>query len=136
MYATSRAMMRDRINSLRNANVYESQRYRHAVGTPLIEPAENGTVRAVKSRYPRDRVQVVFEGDDSFLRHPNVEEAKNYSGHAEIKLRSSNGVADAQPLLAEAVSRGTVITRFEVMEPTLEEIFIEKVRETGDQVDA
>jgi len=40
-------MMRDRINSLRNANVYESQRYRHAVGTPLIEPGANGSVRAV-----------------------------------------------------------------------------------------
>jgi anthranilate 1,2-dioxygenase small subunit/terephthalate 1,2-dioxygenase oxygenase component beta subunit len=47
MYATSRAMMRDRINSLRNANVYESQRYRHAVGTPLIEPGGDGIVRAV-----------------------------------------------------------------------------------------
>jgi len=46
MYATSRAMMRDRVNSLRNANVYESQRYRHAVGTPLIEPGD-GIVRAV-----------------------------------------------------------------------------------------
>jgi len=47
MYATSRAMMRDRINSLRNANVYESQRYRHAVGPPLIEPGSDGIVRAV-----------------------------------------------------------------------------------------
>ena len=47
MYATSRAMMRDRVNSLRNANVYESQRYRHAVGTPLIEQASDGIVRAV-----------------------------------------------------------------------------------------
>jgi anthranilate 1,2-dioxygenase small subunit/terephthalate 1,2-dioxygenase oxygenase component beta subunit len=47
IYATSRAMMRDRINSLRNANVYESQRYRHAVGAVLIEPAANGIVRAV-----------------------------------------------------------------------------------------
>ena len=47
MYATSRAMMRDRINSLRNANVYESQRYRHAVGAVLIEPADGGIVRAV-----------------------------------------------------------------------------------------
>ena len=47
MYATSRAMMRDRINSLRNANVYESQRYRHAVGTPLIESGSDGIVRAV-----------------------------------------------------------------------------------------
>jgi len=47
IYATSRAMMRDRINSLRNANVYESQRYRHAVGAALIEPADGGIVRAV-----------------------------------------------------------------------------------------
>ena len=46
MYAPSRAMMRDRINSLRNANVYESQRYRHAVGTPVIEPGNSGIVRA------------------------------------------------------------------------------------------
>ena len=47
MSATSRAMMRDRVNSLRNANVYESQRYRHAVGTPLIEGGNDGVVRAV-----------------------------------------------------------------------------------------
>lgn len=46
MSATSRAMMRDRVNSLRNANVYESQRYRHAVGTPLLEPKKDGIVRA------------------------------------------------------------------------------------------
>jgi anthranilate 1,2-dioxygenase small subunit/terephthalate 1,2-dioxygenase oxygenase component beta subunit len=49
MSTTSRAMMRDRVNSLRNANVYESQRYRHAVGAALIEPAETGIVRAVSS---------------------------------------------------------------------------------------
>jgi len=47
MYATSRAMMRDRVNSLRNANVYESQRYRHAVGTPLVKAGDGGVVRAV-----------------------------------------------------------------------------------------
>jgi anthranilate 1,2-dioxygenase small subunit/terephthalate 1,2-dioxygenase oxygenase component beta subunit len=40
-------MMRDRINSLRNANVYESQRYRHAVGAVLIEPVDGSIVRAV-----------------------------------------------------------------------------------------
>jgi 3-phenylpropionate/cinnamic acid dioxygenase small subunit len=47
MYATSRAMMRDRVNSLRNANVYESQRYRHAISTPVIEPGDGTLVRAV-----------------------------------------------------------------------------------------
>ena len=29
IYATSRAMLRDRVRSLRDANVYEAQRYRH-----------------------------------------------------------------------------------------------------------
>ncbi len=88
----------------------------------------SGTLREVKSLYPRNRVQVVFEGDSSFLQHPSVETAKDYNGHAEIKLHSPGGLSpDAQPLLADAVNRGTRISRFEVMEPTLEEIFIEKV---------
>jgi 3-phenylpropionate/cinnamic acid dioxygenase small subunit len=45
IYATSRAMLRDRIRSLRDANVYEPQRYRHVIGAPLVE-AEDGSVRA------------------------------------------------------------------------------------------
>jgi ABC-2 type transport system ATP-binding protein len=94
----------------------------------------SGGMREVKSRYPRNHVQVTFEGDDSFLSHPSVESAKNYGGQAEIKLRGIDGAEpDAQPLLAAATQRGTRIIRFEVMEPTLEEIFIETV---GENVDA
>jgi ABC-2 type transport system ATP-binding protein len=90
----------------------------------------SGSMREIKSQYPRNRLQVVFSGDDSFLRHPGVVEAKNYSGIAEIKLQDE---AAAQAVLAEALARGTTIQRFEVMEPTLEEIFIERV---GGQADA
>lgn len=94
----------------------------------------SGGMREVKSRYPRNHVQVSFEGDDSFLQHPSIETAKNYGGQADIKLHSFNGAGpDAQPLLAAAIQRGTRITRFEVMEPTLEEIFIQTV---GENVDA
>jgi ABC-2 type transport system ATP-binding protein len=94
----------------------------------------SGGMREVKSRYPRNHVQVSFEGDDSFLTHPSVETVKNYGGQADIKLHGLNGASpDAQPLLAAALQRGTRITRFEVMEPTLEEIFIETV---GENVDA
>ena len=46
IYATSRAMLRDRVTALREANVYEGQRYRHVVGTPLIVAADAGGVRA------------------------------------------------------------------------------------------
>ena len=42
-------MLRDRVRSLRDANIYEAQRYRHIVGVPLIEPVENGTVLAQTS---------------------------------------------------------------------------------------
>ena len=49
IHATSRAMLRDRVRSLRDANVYEAQRYRHLIGAPLIEPGEGGIVRAQTS---------------------------------------------------------------------------------------
>jgi len=99
----------------------------------------SGSMRDIKSKYPRNRLQIVFSGDDTFLRHAGIVEFKNYSGIAEIQLHSE---AEAQQILAEAIANGTHINRFEVMEPTLEEIFIENVRasfgdaEAGGRVDA
>jgi anthranilate 1,2-dioxygenase small subunit/terephthalate 1,2-dioxygenase oxygenase component beta subunit len=49
IYATSRAMIRDRVKSLREANIYEAQRYRHVVGTPLITEAADGMIGARSS---------------------------------------------------------------------------------------
>ena len=46
VFANSHGMLKDRISALREANIYESQRYRHAIGTPLIEPGEDGLVLA------------------------------------------------------------------------------------------
>jgi ABC-2 type transport system ATP-binding protein len=93
----------------------------------------SGSMREIKAHYPRNRVDMVFEGDTGFLQHPSVEDAKVYNDRVEIKLHSVDGVPpDAQPLLADAIRRGTRITRFEVKEPTLEEIFIEKVTESAN----
>jgi 3-phenylpropionate/cinnamic acid dioxygenase small subunit len=49
IYATSRAMLRDRVKSLREANVYEAQRYRHVIGPPVMEADEGGAIRAQTS---------------------------------------------------------------------------------------
>jgi anthranilate 1,2-dioxygenase small subunit len=46
VHATSRAMLRDRVRALREANIYEPQRYRHVLGAPRLEPAQNGRIRA------------------------------------------------------------------------------------------
>lgn len=40
VYADSRAMLEDRIAALREANIYERQRYRHLLGIPLVQKAE------------------------------------------------------------------------------------------------
>jgi len=42
-------MLRDRVRSLREANVYEAQRYRHIVGLPLVELGPDGAARATTS---------------------------------------------------------------------------------------
>jgi ABC-2 type transport system ATP-binding protein len=88
-----------------------------------------GGMREIKSRYERNRVIVQFEGSDAFLQHPSIAESKSYAGHAEIKLKPH---ADAQDLLKTAVATAT-ITKFELVEPSLEEIFIETV---GGRADA
>jgi ABC-2 type transport system ATP-binding protein len=91
----------------------------------------SGSMRAIKSSYPRNRIVLQYEGSDAFLDHPCIETLKRYNGHAEIKLRASATLDDdAQSLLAQAI-RHARVTRFEVTEPTLEEIFIEKVGETS-----
>jgi ABC-2 type transport system ATP-binding protein len=88
-----------------------------------------GNLRAIKSGYKRDRVVMEFEGDAGFLDSPDIAECKNYSGHAEIRLREG---ANAQKLLAEAAAKATIY-RFELVEPSLEEIFIQAV---GGKADA
>jgi 3-phenylpropionate/cinnamic acid dioxygenase small subunit len=64
IYADSRAMLVDRIMALREANIYERQRYRHILGMPLIG-AEVGGVVAVETsflvvRTMRDGQMTVF----------------------------------------------------------------------------
>jgi 3-phenylpropionate/cinnamic acid dioxygenase small subunit len=46
LYAEGRAMMRDRIQSLRHANIYEPQRYRHMISSVLVEPVDAGVVQS------------------------------------------------------------------------------------------
>lgn len=45
IYADSKAMLQDRVSALREANIYERQRYRHIIGTPVIVADEGDTVR-------------------------------------------------------------------------------------------
>jgi ABC-2 type transport system ATP-binding protein len=87
-----------------------------------------GRMRDIKATYERNRVIVEFEGSAEFLKSDEIEEAKNFSGHAEIKLHPHG---DAQKLLHEAAAIATIY-RFELVEPSLEEIFIQTVGGKSD----
>lgn len=64
IYADSRAMLEDRIAALREANIYERQRYRHILGMPLLVDEADGTVASETSflvvRTMRDGQMTVF----------------------------------------------------------------------------
>lgn len=47
LYAEGRGMLRDRVASLRNANIYEPQRYRHLVSSVLIEKLDENKIKSV-----------------------------------------------------------------------------------------
>jgi ABC-2 type transport system ATP-binding protein len=89
----------------------------------------SGRMREVKSRYERDRVVIDFEGDEGFLGHEAIAECRKYPGHVEIRLKEH---ADAQALL-RAAEQHARIYRFELVEPSLEQIFIQTV---GEKIDA
>jgi ABC-2 type transport system ATP-binding protein len=93
------------------------------------EAVLSGKMRDIKSRYERNRIIVEFEGDASFLKSAEIAEAQNFSGHAEIRLHPHG---NAQKLLHEAAAVATIY-RFELVEPSLEEIFIQTV---GGKADA
>ena len=86
-----------------------------------------GDLRAIKKSYGKNTLRIEYTGDDNFLDQPDlVEKLNHYGAVVEVKLRPG---ADPQEILKAAVARGVRLTRFELVEPPLHDIFIEKVSE-------
>jgi ABC-2 type transport system ATP-binding protein len=83
----------------------------------------DGDLRAIKQSYGKNTVHIEFTGSDSFLNHPAVASVNRFASGVEAKLKPG---ADAQEILKAAVQSGAQIIRFELLEPSLNEIFIEK----------
>ena len=84
----------------------------------------NGTLDEVRASFGKNTLHLDFDGDGAFLEQlPQVRKASILSNSAELSL--SDG-ADAQQVLQASMPR-LRIRRFELMTPSLEEIFIAKV---------
>ena len=92
----------------------------------LIDKGRNvldGDLRAIKQSYGKNTLHVEFSGSDSFLNHPAIGETTRLITGIEAKLKPG---ADPQEILKAAVQADARITRFELLEPSLSEIFIDR----------
>lgn len=92
----------------------------------LINKGRNvldGELRAIKQSYGKNTLHIEFSDDDTFLKHAGIASVNRFAAGAEVKLRPGT---DSREVLKAAVESGACITRFELLEPSLNDIFIEK----------
>ncbi|HWX41171.1 MAG TPA: ABC transporter ATP-binding protein [Blastocatellia bacterium] len=83
-----------------------------------------GNLRDVKRGFGRNTVLIDYEGPDSFLSDSTVKRVNRYANYVEVVLEEG---ADGQQVLSSALNSGARVNRFELVEPSLNEIFIESV---------
>ena len=86
-----------------------------------------GSMREVKSAFSRNAVALRLQGGDDVLQNRSlVSKIERHSDSVEVLLAEGT---DAQVLLKQLIAAGAKIERFEMIEPSLHNIFIEKVSE-------
>ncbi len=94
----------------------------------------DGTIAQVKKEHGGDYLAIAFETPspasvDEVRRHPAIAAVRENHGTLEADLRPGG---DAQQLLQTLVQRGIRLKRFELSEPSLEQIFLDKVGATEE----
>ncbi|MFW6084353.1 MAG: ABC transporter ATP-binding protein, partial [Gemmatimonadota bacterium] len=89
----------------------------------------DGTLAEVRATTGRKDVVMVLDGDRSFLdRHDAIVSLTDHGRRIELQLGEG---ADPQELLRAAVEAGARVQKFEIDEPSLREIFLERAGARG-----
>lgn len=87
----------------------------------------SGTLREVKASFGKNLIALRSVGGDSVLEDKTlVAKVTEHADERELVLAEN---ADAQTLLRNLIENGAVISKFEQIEPSLNDIFIEKIKE-------
>jgi ABC-2 type transport system ATP-binding protein len=93
----------------------------------------DGPVREIKRGFGSRAIAIDGEGIESVTNDPAfVDKAQRF--HDRIDVHPASGV-DGQQLLHRLLAVGAYVRRFEMVEPSLNEIFIESVNRSGDHVE-
>jgi ABC-2 type transport system ATP-binding protein len=88
-----------------------------------------GSIREVKRGFSRNAVALRLTGGEAVLEdHTIISKIQRHSDGLEVLLAEG---ANAQSLLKQLIAADATIERFELMEPSLHDIFIEKVTENS-----
>ncbi len=89
----------------------------------------DGKLRDIRRSRARNAVALRFEGSDALLNDPEVvANIRQVGDEFEVLLVAG---ADPQVLLKRLVDTGAVVTKFELVEASLHDIFIEEVKKAG-----
>ncbi len=87
----------------------------------------DGKLREIRRSFSRNAVALQFQGGDGLLNDPAlVANIRQHGDDTEVLLVPG---ASPQELLRRLVDAHVAVTKFELVEPSLHDIFIEKVRE-------
>jgi ABC-2 type transport system ATP-binding protein len=87
----------------------------------------DGSIRDVKKSFGRNAVALRIEGTNGNLAPSDlISKIEHHSDELEVLLKPN---ANPQDLLKQLINSGAVVTKFEMIERSLNDIFIEKVSE-------
>jgi ABC-2 type transport system ATP-binding protein len=89
----------------------------------------DGRLRDIRRSFAHNAVAVKLEGANGLLSDPELVASSREVGE-EIEVLMTPG-ANPQTLLKRLVDSGAIINKFELVEPSLHDIFIQKVREAA-----
>ena len=88
-----------------------------------------GDLSEIKKSFGRSSVEIEYSGNVDLIKNSQfVERCNDFGRYVEVKLRAPEHYS---ALLRELVEASVDITRFELMEPTLHEIFVQSVKGEG-----
>jgi ABC-2 type transport system ATP-binding protein len=93
----------------------------------------DGSVAEVKRGHGANTLVLSYEGDGAFLAAlPGVERVADFGRYVEVRMADGT---DSQAILREAAAR-LRLSRFEVVEPSLHDIFVQEVTARGEPATA
>jgi ABC-2 type transport system ATP-binding protein len=89
-----------------------------------------GKLRAVKEAFGRQNIHIQYEGSGRFLEESLlIKQYDDFGKYTEVHLKSG---IDPQVFLKESLQK-VEIRKFEIVEPSLNEIFIRSISQAGNE---